>query len=165
MKYNENNLTDLFIKQAAIWDVDDLDWFDNQLVSKLQNNQLPEQEKQTLIEMMANDQAVMNRYLQLKQQTAPVKESLIEKFISALKATKTIPLLATGLALFISLVIVFNHTNEDISFESDLVRGIPQTSIYPAENSFNSELLAGKRAIETFVCDQNCSEQVLLFAE
>ena len=140
MKYNEKNLTDIFKKQESIWNTDDLDWFDSQLVYKLQNNELSIQEKDMLVEMMANDQTVLNRYLQLKQYTAPVKESIVERFFSAFKTPKSIPLLATGLALIISLVVVFKQTNENISFGSDLVRGIPQASIYPADNSLIKEV-------------------------
>jgi len=152
MKYNEKDLTEFIKNEKTIWSVDDLNWFDNELVVKLQNNQLPIEEKNKLIEMMANDQAVMNRYLELKQQTAPVKESIVDRFLSPFISLKPIPLLATGFALLISIVIIFNQKNEHKSFESDPVRGIPQASIYPLENSHL------KTAPEFFIVNNQSSQ-------
>lgn len=155
MKYNEKNLTDLFKNEKDIWDTDDLDWLDSQLVHKLQNGELPAEEKSTLIEMMANDQAVMNRYLQLKQHTMPIKESLSENIFGALYAQKMIPLLATGLALVIALVVIFKQ-QDNIEFDTNIVRGIPNASIYPIANSLLDN------PPEYFIVNNKTTEQLQL---
>ena len=156
MKYDEKNIKELFKNEENIWDKEDLDWLNSQLVYKLQNNELPEDEKSIIIKMIANDQAVMNRYLELKQHTAPLKESMIDKIFMAFKTPKMIPLLATGLALMISLVVIFKQTNEELNFDTDIIRGVPQISVYPTENSII------KNAPEYFIANKKDSQAIRL---
>jgi len=154
MKYNEDNLKQLFQKEEKIWDEEDLDWLDRKLVYKLQNNELPDDEKQIVVEMMANDQAVMNRYLELKQHTQPIGESSIDQIWNTLKINKTVPLLATGLALVLTLVIILNQPNEESNFTQDVVRGIPKVSFFPTQNSVISNVP------EYFIVDNHKSQSV-----
>jgi len=154
MKYNENNLKQLFQNEENIWDEEDLDWLDSKRVNKLQNNELPENEKQIIIEMMANDQAVMNRYLELKQHTQPMSESFIDQIWVTLKFNKLIPLLATGLALVVTLVVILNQPNEEPNFSQEVVRGVSKVSFFPAQNSVISN------APEYFIVDNHKSENV-----
>lgn len=136
MKYNENDLTNLFNNEKSIWQADDLDWFDEKLAHKLQNNKLPAHEKQKLIEMMANDQAVMDRYLSLKEQTA-VKFTPSRSWLSQLFQSKFQALIAVGLSLVIIVAVIFNIKNTiNTNIENiDGMRGMAATSTYPTNGS------------------------------
>lgn len=129
MKYNEKNLINLFNQEKSIWQADDLDWFDDKLIHKLQNNQLPVNEKQKMINMMANDQAVMNKYLSLKKQTVENKPWFSQLFQSKFPA-----LIAVGLSLAFVITIVIN-LNNTASTNIESMRGVVATSIYPIDGS------------------------------
>jgi len=129
MKYNENDIKNLFNNELRIWESDDLDWFDKKLVLKLQNNQLDHDEKQRLIDMMKNDQMVMNRYLQLKNETKV--ESL--SFWNFLKPKMTVVL--TSVMALILAVIFFNQEEINYNFDQDITRGVGLVKIYPQDNS------------------------------
>jgi hypothetical protein len=129
MKYNENTLKSLFENESTIWSSDDLDWFDEQLVHKLQNNQLASDEKQKIITMMANDQTIMHRYLKLKQATAPLKNSKIGTIRPFL-----VPLFSMAVAITFVFIFVFK-SNDIEEFDLETTRGVGNTKIYPENSS------------------------------
>ena len=130
MKYNEQKIKQLFQHETSIWQDHDLDWFDKDLAERLQNNKLPEDEKQELLDMMTHDQAVMDRYLALKQQKITVKSPFIQLFKSQM-----FPLFASALTLILALTFLINHNNNKQDLKPNIMRSISEASIYPGDAS------------------------------
>jgi hypothetical protein len=130
MKYDEQNIKQILRKQSSCGQPEDLDWFDSELVEKLQRNKLPADEKQKLITMMANDQSMMKRYLSLKKETI-----IVESWLSKFMRSKLLQLTTIRLSLILVLIILFNNNTLLQNIDTTIVRGATQTSIYPINKS------------------------------
>lgn len=131
MKFSEQNIRDVFENEESIWQEQDLDWMNKSLVTKLLKNRLPPEDKQMIADMIANDQAVMNKYLHVKSQLNH-KPASIFNFLRI----KTISAIA---AVFIAVIVLIitsaNFEYTDNPIEIDTFRGVPEAGYYPISNS------------------------------
>ncbi len=134
MKYDKEYLEKLFSNEPPLWTKEDLEWFNQELIHKLQNNQLPTNEKDKLITMMANDQSMMNKYLELKQKTADLHTSIIQK-IAQLFISKKYTLVATALAFIAVVILSIKQGPQSLEYDPEVLRGATQADVFPKNNS------------------------------
>ena len=134
MKYDKEYLEKLFSNEPPLWTKEDLEWFNQELIRKLQNNQLPTNEKDKLITMMANDQSMMNKYLELKQETVGLHTSIIQK-TAQLFISKKHTLVATALAFIAVVILSIKHGPQSLEYDPEILRGATQADVFPKNNS------------------------------
>jgi hypothetical protein len=123
MKFNEEQLKHLLQNEPATWNHDDLSWFDQEYFEQIENKTLPTEERQRVIQKMANDQVVMNHYLTLK------RAHNIDSKSTLLFWRKPIALAASvaGILMIYWLTTVDFNNNENI----ELLRSPTEFSVYP----------------------------------
>jgi len=128
MKFNEKHIMDLIQNEKSRWDATDLSWFDDDLLEKFENNELEKLEHKKIVLMLANDQAMMNHYKELKKQNN--RGSMFSWLSDNGKNTW----IFAGLLVLAFSTVLLNQSVTTIE-EEDMKRGTKITTIFPANNA------------------------------
>ena len=131
MKFNEAQIMRLIQQEKSTWDQGDLSWFDEKYFAAFEAKQLPIEEHQKIIAMMANDQTVMNHYLQMKRkvsQSSQQKSGLRGLF----SFNRSVVVMATLAGFAVSIWLVYSHIQ--VVDTTEIYRSPTETLIYPQDN-------------------------------
>ena len=130
MKFNEEQIKGLIQNEKSNWDGDDLSWFDEDCFSKFEEKKLSADEHQKIIFMLANDQAVMDHFLEMKRKfEKPAKP--MTGFFKMFEMKKPIILMVSLASFAVSSWLIFS-TVEPIK-STDLLRSPTEFLIYPKD--------------------------------
>ncbi len=137
MKFNENRIKELIQNETTTWSSEDLSWFDQSYFEQFEFKSLPPEERQKIIAMLANDQAVMNHYLTLKNQHEMTAKKSNGKWLHWFMTKPVI--LMSSLACMVTVLWLIN-SNTNIKEEAiDQYRSPTEVLMYPQNNKVLTE--------------------------
>jgi hypothetical protein len=131
MKFNEEQIMRLIQQEQSTWDNEDLSWFDEKYFAAFETKKLPVEEREKIIAMLANDQTVMNHYLQMKRKVNHSSQQSAGMWrIFSFKRSVMVMASLTGFVA--SLWLVYN--NVEVVDNTEIYRSPTEILIYPQDN-------------------------------
>ena len=128
MKFKEKQIKRLIQQEQSTWDKDDLSWFDEKYFTAFEAKKIPFEEYQKIITMLANDQTVMNHYLQMKRKSShSTSHNFGLRGVFSLK--RSVVAMISIASLVVSIWLVSSHIQ--VVDTTEIYRSPTEILIYP----------------------------------